>query len=236
MKNNSSVDPAEIDKFSKMAHQWWDPDGELRTLHQINPVRLKYIKNTIAAHFGGFAAGLKVLDVGCGGGLVSVPLARIGAEVTGIDASEENIKASRIYASEQNLNINYIHSSAENHQAQYDVVLALEIIEHTTDPMFFVHAVTKLVKPGGMIILSTINRTKKAYMMTIAGAEYLLRWIPIGTHEFAKFVKPSEMAGFLRSGNMNLRELKGLSYDVMTQSWATSDDIDVNYLAYATCL
>lgn len=234
MKNTSTIDQAEIDKFSKMADQWWSPTGELRTLHQINPIRLKYIKDKTEAHFGKSIANLKILDIGCGGGLVSVPLTRIGGNVTGLDASEENIKVAKIYALEQNLNINYICGSAEKHEGQYDVVLALEIIEHTADPKFFVQSAAKLVKPGGMMILSTINRTKKAYLMTIAGAEYLLKWIPVGTHEFAKFVKPSEMAVFLRSSNMALRELKGLSYDLLTQSWAVGDDINVNYFAYAT--
>lgn len=234
MKSKSTIDPAEIDKFSKIAKEWWKPDGELRTLHQINPVRLKYIKTTIESHFGSFPTGLKVLDIGCGGGLASVPLSRIGAAVTGLDASEENIQAAKVYAAEQGLNINYICGTAEEHQGLYDVVLALEIIEHTANPELFVQAASKLIKPSGMIILSTINRTKKAYLMAIAGAEYLLKWVPVGTHEFAKFVTPAEMAGFLRSNNMLLRELKGLSYNVLTQSWSLSNDIEVNYFAYAT--
>ena len=232
MKNNSSIDQYEINKFSKLADQWWNTQGEFRTLHQINPHRLSFIKDKITQHFGEFPTKLKILDIGCGGGIVSVPLRRMGAEVTGLDASAENIEAAKAYAKKHKLDINYICGSAEEHKDKYDVVLALEIIEHVSDPEFFIKAATKLIKPHGMMILSTINRTNKAYLMTVAAAEYLLRWVPIGTHEFSKFVKPSEVAQFLRATNIELRELKGLGYDLWTKNWRLQDNVDVNYLAY----
>jgi len=232
MKNHTSIDPAEVEKFSKLAEKWWDKNGEFRTLHQINPIRLSYIKDKITQHFGSFPKDVTILDIGCGGGLVSVPLSKIGAKVTGIDASIENIKTAEVYAKKHALSVKYECGSVEEHKGLYDVVLALEIIEHVADAEFFIKSAMALVKPGGMMILSTINRTNKARLMTIGVAEYLLRWLPIGTHEFGKFVKPSEIARFVSDSGMKIQELKGLGYDLFTKSWKLQDNIDVNYFAY----
>lgn len=230
--NESTIDQDEVTKFSKLANQWWDKEGEFRTLHQINPLRLSYIKDKIIEHFGEFKAGLTIIDIGCGGGLISVPLAKLGAKVTGIDASSENIETAKFHAKELGLEINYLCSSAEEHKKQYDVVLCLEIIEHVSDPELFISAAAKLLKPGGMMIISTINRTTKAYLSAIIGAEYILRWVPRGTHEFAKFLKPSEISQMLNKNALRIRELKGLGLDLITRNWKLQDDISVNYFAY----
>ncbi len=230
--SKSSINKEEVSKFSKLSHDWWNETGELRTLHQINPLRLIYIRSKIIEHFGTFPNKIRILDVGCGGGLVSVPLSRLGADVTGLDASPENINAAKNYAEEKNLSIDYICGTAEEHKSQYDVVLCLEIIEHVIDPASFIESVSKLLKPGGMLILSTINRTIKSYMMAIISAEYLLRWVPRGTHEFNKFVKPSELSNYTNNSGLELKHLQGLGYDIVKMSWTLQEDIDVNYFAY----
>ncbi|MES2215339.1 MAG: bifunctional 2-polyprenyl-6-hydroxyphenol methylase/3-demethylubiquinol 3-O-methyltransferase UbiG [Pseudomonadota bacterium] len=229
--NPTTVSTSEVEKFSKLADQWWDPDGEFRTLHQINPVRLFYIKEKIVEHFGEFKPGIAILDIGCGGGLVSVPLAKIGAKVTGLDASSQNINTASLHAKKQGLDIEYIAGTVEEHKGLYDVVLCLEIIEHVQDAEFFIKSAMRLVKPGGVMILSTINRTAKAYAAAILCGEYILRWLPVGTHEFSKFIKPSEISDYLLGSTFRLKELKGLGYSPLTKGWKLQDDIDVNYFA-----
>lgn len=230
--NKSTIDQDEVTKFSKLANEWWDKDGEFRTLHQINPLRLSYIKDKIIEHFGEFKTNLNIIDIGCGGGLIAVPLAKIGTKVTGIDASAENIETAKFYAKELELDVNYLCGSAEEHKNQYDVVLCLEIIEHVSDPELFIASVAKLLKPGGMMIISTINRTIKAYLSAIVGAEYVLNWVPRGTHDFSKFLKPSEISQMLNKSSLRIKELKGLGIDLLTRNWKLQDDISVNYFAY----
>lgn len=232
--NESTIDQDEVTKFSKLANKWWDKDGEFRTLHQINPLRLSYIKDKIIRHFGEFKSDLTIIDIGCGGGLISVPLAKLGAQITGLDASAKNIETAKFHAQKLGLEINYLCSSAEEHKKQYDVVLCLEIIEHVLNPEVFIAAISKLLKPGGMIIISTINRTPRSYLRAIIGAEYILRWVPRGTHEFAKFLKPSEISQMLNKNNLQITELKGIELDFFTRNWKLQDDISVNYLAYVT--
>jgi 2-polyprenyl-6-hydroxyphenyl methylase/3-demethylubiquinone-9 3-methyltransferase len=229
----TTINYTEVEKFSKLADAWWDPNGEFRTLHQINPMRLAYIRDKITEHFGEFHEGISILDIGCGGGLVSVPLARVGARVTGLDASAQNIDTASTYAESQYLDIEYICGSVEEYQGKHDVVLCLEIIEHVENPAFFIQSVTRCLKPGGIMIVSTINRTKKAYLAAIIGGEYILRWLPTGTHEFSKFIKPSELAKYLQEAEVELRGLKGLGYEILTKSWKLQDNIDINYFAVA---
>lgn len=232
--DQSTIDNAEVSKFSKLAKEWWDPEGSFRTLHQINPIRLSYVKDKIVQHFGSFKPNLKIVDIGCGGGLISVPLSKLGAKVTAIDASLENIETAKFYVKDLGLKINFLCEAAEAHQGKYDVILCLEIIEHVSSSEFFIESIKKLLKPGGMIIISTINRTPQAYLSAIIGAEYILNWVPRGTHEFNKFLKPSELSQILNKHDLQIKELKGLGLEIITQNWKLCDDIKVNYFAYIT--
>lgn len=232
--DKSTIDAAEVMKFSKLAKQWWNPDGDFRTLHQINPIRLSYIKDKITQHFGSFKPKLKIVDIGCGGGLISIPLAKLGLQITGLDASIENIETAKFKAKELDVTINFLCESAEEHKGLYDVILALEIIEHVSDPAFFIASLKKILRPGGMIIISTINRTPKAYLAAIIGAEYVLNWVPRGTHEFAKFLKPSEISYMLNKNQLQIKELKGLGLNIFTYNWKLQENIDINYFAYIT--
>lgn len=226
----STIDDKEVAKFSKLASKWWDENGEFRTLHQINPIRLSYIRDKVIEYFGEFKQGLEIIDIGCGGGLIAEPLARMGANVTAIDASEENIKTAKCHAKEANLNIDYICTSAEEHNGKYDVVLCLEIIEHVSDVKIFIEAVANLIKDDGIIIISTINRTTTSYLEAIIAAEYILSLVPKGTHEFAKFLKPSEIDSMLRKHNRQIKEATGFGMDLLTRNWKLRKNIDVNYL------
>jgi 2-polyprenyl-6-hydroxyphenyl methylase/3-demethylubiquinone-9 3-methyltransferase len=239
----STVDPEEIEKFSRMADEWWDPKGKFRPLHQLNPTRIGYLREHICAHFSKDAdslhalSGVTILDVGCGGGLVSEPLARMGAEVTGLDAAEKNIRIAQTHADAQQLPITYRHGSAEQlaaEGAQYDVVCALEIIEHVADVPMFVQTLAQLVRPGGLLFLSTLNRTPKSYLMAIVGAEYVLRLLPRGTHEWKKFLRPSELQAHLRDAELELIDQRGLVLDPFSRTWKLhTHDLDVNYLQVA---
>lgn len=233
----STVDPAEIARFSKLSETWWDPNGPMAPLHKINPVRVQWLCDKIIEHFSSIEKKY-VLDIGCGAGLVSEPLAKLGAKVTGIDASVKNIEAARVHAAQSGLTIDYRCTTAEDlvrAGMTYNVVLALEIIEHVADIPAFVEATTKLVKPGGLLIYSTINRTAKAYALAIVGAEYVLRWLPRGTHDWKKFVKPSELAAHLRHHNIAVKEMSGLVLNPLTWKWEMNPrDIDVNYMLVAT--
>lgn len=240
----TTIDQKEVDQFRALADEWWDEKGPFRPLHRLNPVRLSYIRDRVLEHHnkdsGGFSplSGLSVLDIGCGGGLVTEPLCRMGASVTGLDAGAENIEAARQHAQDGGLEINYICDSAENlatASKKYDVVLALEIIEHVADPALFIQAATKLVKKDGLIILSTLNRTAKSYALGIVAAEHLLRWVPVGTHDWKKFVKPSEIAWHLSQNGFTARDVTGMIYNPLTRDFGLSrDDLAVNYLMTAT--
>lgn len=225
----STIDEEEVAKFSKLARWWWDESGEFRMLHQINPIRLSYIRDKITEHFGEFK-GLTIIDIGCGGGLVSEPLARMGAKITAIDASIENIKTAECHAKQENLNIEYICTSAEEHNGKYDVVLCLEIIEHVYDAQMFIDAASRLMKDDGIMIISTINRTVTSYLEAILAAEYILSLVPKGTHEFSKFLKPSEIATMIRKHNLHIQEAIGFGIDLPSRNWKLRKNIDVNYL------
>lgn len=242
MGHPSSVDAVEIEQFSKMASQWWDESGPFKPLHQLNPVRIQYIRDCLVAHFQKNAIqskpleGLSILDIGCGGGLVAEPLTRLGAQVTGIDASPQAVEVATAHADLMGLPITYACSTAEDLAAQnqaFDAVLALEIVEHVADVPAFLATCAKLVKPGGALILSTLNRTWKSYALAIVGAEYLLRWLPKGTHDWNKFLPPADLATHLRPLGFSLANLNGMVYNPFSGQWTLSKDLDVNYLGYA---
>jgi 2-polyprenyl-6-hydroxyphenyl methylase/3-demethylubiquinone-9 3-methyltransferase len=241
--SGSTVDPAEIERFSRIAEEWWDPAGKFAPLHRLNPVRLGYIRDRAARHWQRDALsaplkGLSALDIGCGGGLLSEPLARLGAEVTGIDAAERNIATARLHAAGQELAIDYRDTTAETlaeSGAQFDIVLALEIVEHVADVDLFLGSCGRLAKPGGLVFLSTLNRTAKAWALAIAGAEYVLRWLPRGTHDWRKFLKPSEVVRGLRGGGVEAQEIVGLVYSPLSRAWSLNkNDLDVNYMLYGS--
>jgi 2-polyprenyl-6-hydroxyphenyl methylase/3-demethylubiquinone-9 3-methyltransferase len=237
-----TIDRAEVARFAKSAAAWWDPAGDFRPLHQINPLRLAFIRDHLAAHFARDIratrpfAGLRLLDIGCGGGLVSEPLARLGFAVTGIDAEAETIAVAHRHAEAAGIAIDYRQAAAEDLAAagqSFDVVLALEVVEHVADPALFLAAAAKLVGPGGAFVAATINRTPKAFLFAIIGAEYVLRWLPRGTHHWDKFLRPSELSEPLRHHGLALGALSGLAYNPFTDRWAMSADLDVNYLLFA---
>jgi 2-polyprenyl-6-hydroxyphenyl methylase/3-demethylubiquinone-9 3-methyltransferase len=237
-----SVDPAEVERFSALAQTWWDPRGSMAPLHRLNPARLGFLRETLTAHFGRDAKslrpfdGLRILDIGCGGGLITEPLARLGATVTGIDAAEANIGVARAHARSADLEIEYRQASAEDLARageRFDAVLALEVIEHVADVDAFLTATAALVRPGGAFIASTLNRTPKSLLFGIVGAEYVLGWLPRGTHRWDRFVRPSEFAAGLRRQGLQVREMRGLVYDLLAGEWRLGRDLGVNYLIYA---
>ena len=236
----TSIDPAEVERFSAMAEAWWDPTGKFKPLHLFNPVRLGFIRDEAARRFGRDITkrrpfeGLRLLDIGCGGGLLCEPMARLGFQVTGVDASERNIGVARAHAQAQGLDIDYRADTAENLLAAgelaFDVVLNMEVIEHVADPARFLQDCVKLLRPGGLMIVATLNRTPKALALAVVGAEYVLRWLPRGTHDWKKFIKPHEMLEFLADEPVSVAGPFGVSYDVLTGRWSPSSDIDVNYM------
>ena len=237
-----TVDPADVERFSRIADEWWDPKGKFAPLHQLNPVRIGYIRDRAAAHWlrnalsGRPLDGLSLLDIGCGGGLLSEPMTRLGAQVTGVDASGRNISVAALHAERQDLSIDYRQGTAEalaDSGAQFDIVMALEIVEHVADVDLFLHSCGKMVKPGGLLFLSTLNRTAKAWAMAIAGAEYVLGWLPRGTHDWKKFLKPSEAVRGLRSSGIEAQEIVGVVYSPLSRLWSLNkNDLDVNYMLY----
>ena len=236
-----SRDPAELAKFAAMADAWWDPDGKYRPLHRLNPVRLRYIRDHACAHFGRDPksltplAGLRLLDIGCGGGLIAEPMARLGADVTAVDAVARNIEVARLHAERMDLAIDYCCAAAEDLSAagaRFDIVLSLEIVEHVADPHAFLATCAGLLAPGGLIVASTLNRTPKAFALAIVGAEYLLRWLPRGTHDWKKFVRPSELVRGLAAGGIEVTELTGVVLDPLSGEWRLNRrDLAVNYMA-----
>ncbi len=238
----TTVDPAEIEKFRRMAEEWWDPRGKFRPLHRFNPVRLQFLKDRLCRHFGRDAqagrplSGLRLLDIGSGGGLVAEPLTRLGAEVVGIDATARNVEVARLHAAEGGLRIDYRHAAAEELAEageSFDAVLALEIVEHVASLEAFVVAASRMVKPGGLLVVATLNRTLKAFGLAIVGAEYVLGWLPKGTHDWRKFVRPSELEAAIRASGLSLAETTGVSYNPLLDRWSLGSDLDVNYLAVA---
>jgi 2-polyprenyl-6-hydroxyphenyl methylase/3-demethylubiquinone-9 3-methyltransferase len=237
-----TLDREEVARFAKLSGQWWDERGPFRQLHRINPVRLTYIRDQLCRKFARDAkqaaslAGLSVLDIGCGGGLVCEPLARLGASVTGIDPAAENIAAAKAHASAQGLDIAYEVATAEELASRgqsYDAVLLLEVVEHVPDVPAFLKTVAPLVTPGGVMILSTLNRTLKSFALAIVGAEYILRWLPVGTHQWQRFVTPEELASALSAAGLALTGTEGLVYDPFSDEWRLGTDTDVNYFATA---
>lgn len=240
VRNTSTLDPGEVERFARLAAEWWDPDGKFRPLHELGPARLAFIREAVVRHFARDATsltpleGLAVLDIGCGGGLVSEPVRRMGARVTGIEPALENIAAARAHAEATGLSIDYRSARVEDLAAageRYDCVLCLEVIEHVPDVGAFLGVVAQTVKPGGLLVLSTINRTLKAYALAIIGAEYVLRWLPVGTHQWERFVTPDEMARHLANAGFSTPAYSGLVYDPLADGWSLSKDCDVNYMA-----
>lgn len=241
----NTVDPAEVAKFQAMAAEWWDTEGKFKPLHMMNPVRLDYITRQIAAEFGRDLAaprpfaGLRLLDIGCGGGLLSEPMARLGADVVGADAAEGNIPVARLHAGEAGLAIDYRHTTAEALAAAgegFDVVLAMEIVEHVADPQGFVTTCRGLLRPGGVLIMSTLNRTAKSFLAAIVGAEWVMHWLPRGTHDWARFIRPDELCALMRTAGLDPVDRKGMVFNPVGWHWSLSDrDLSVNYVATALC-
>lgn len=223
-----NADPHEIQKFSELAHRWWDPTSEFRPLHEINPLRLEWINARAPL------AGKKVIDIGCGGGILAESMARKGADVTGIDLSEKALKVADLHSLEAEVRVRYKHIAAEEMAAQepgqYDIVTCMEMLEHVPDPASIVRAAATLVKPGGHVFFSTLNRNPKAYLFAVVGAEYLLRMLPKGTHDYAKFITPAELSQYVREAGLNVDAFKGLSYNPLTKIYALNQDTDVNYM------
>jgi 2-polyprenyl-6-hydroxyphenyl methylase/3-demethylubiquinone-9 3-methyltransferase len=237
-----TIDPEEIARFSALAAEWWDPVGKFKPLHRLNPVRLAYIRDHLCDRFDRdprslrSVEGLKILDIGCGGGLVTEPLCRMGADITGIDASDKNIATASVHAKEGGLSIDYLTTTAEEMAAAgpgFDAVVALEIVEHVADVPLFLSSCAALVKPGGALIMSTLNRTAKSYVFAIVGAEYVLRWLPRGTHQWEKFLRPSELTEGLEANRLTVRDLTGVAYNPLNDDWHLSRDLAVNYMLYA---
>ena len=227
-----NADPLELQKFSDLAHRWWDPSSEFRPLHEINPLRLEWINGRVPL------AGKTVLDIGCGGGILAESMARKGANVTGIDLSEKALKVADLHSLESGVQVRYELISAEDMAAReagsYDVVTCMEMLEHVPDPAAIVHACAALVKPGGQVFFSTINRNPKSYLFAVLGAEYILRLLPRGTHDYAKFITPAELAQYIRNGGLSLEALKGMGYNPMTKVYSLNQDTSVNYLVAAS--
>ena len=243
MSKSNSISEDEIARFAAIADDWWDPKGKFRPLHQLNPIRLQFIRDHLATHFGRHPlhdkplTGLKIIDIGCGGGLLSEPLCRMGADVTGIDAGSEAISVATHHAHQMGLSINYHNRAPESladEKGHYDVAVNMEVVEHVANLGTFLSASSSLVRPGGAMVLSTINRSLKSLVLAKIGAEYILRWLPAGTHDWRKFRRPSEIANYIRPHGFGVRVLKGMHYNPVQDIWDLSNDLDVNYLMFAT--
>ena len=237
MKTNT-INNKEIEKFSKRAEEWWDPYGKFKPLHKFNPIRISYIKDNIINSFNlkntkKPLENVKILDIGCGGGLLSEPMSRLGAQVYGIDASEKNINVAKLHAKRNNLKINYFCSSPENFKTEikFDVILNMEIVEHVEDIDFFLKSCTGLLKKNGIMFVATLNKTLKSYLFAILGAEYILRWLPIGTHDWDKFVKPDKLIEILKKNDLSIEKLDGMKFNPIKNEWNLSSDKKINYIA-----
>jgi 2-polyprenyl-6-hydroxyphenyl methylase / 3-demethylubiquinone-9 3-methyltransferase len=239
-QSTSTVDPAEVAKFQAMADTWWDPEGKFKPLHQMNPCRLDYITSQIAAEFGRDLTAplpfkdLRILDIGCGGGLLSEPMARLGANVVGADAAARNIPVAQLHAEASGLKIDYRHTTAEDLAAageQFDVVLNMEVVEHVSDPLAYLTACRNLLRPGGLMVCSTLNRNPKSFAMAIVGAEWVMRWLPKGTHDWRKFITPDELYDLIRRAGLDPVDRKGMVFNPVSWRWRVSDrDLSVNYV------
>ena len=237
MKGNT-INKQEIEKFSKIADEWWNPKGKYRPLHKFNPARIQYIKENIIEHFkvsnkSSPCKNLDILDIGCGGGLLCEPLSRLGANVTGIDASKKNINVAKIHSKKNKLKINYICSSPENLilKKKFDVVLNMEVIEHVDDVNFFIKKSSEFLKKGGLMFVATLNKTLKSYIFGIIGAEYILRWLPVGTHDWDKFIEPSKLIKILENNSLKKKKINGMKFSPILDEWKISEDKSVNYIA-----
>ena len=237
-----NVDQVELDRFAKLADEWWNPNGKFKPLHKLGPARLGFIRDAVSAHFALPATGLRpfkaltMLDIGCGGGLISEPLSRLGASVTGIEPAEANIGAARQHALESGLEINYRAATVQDLEANrelFDVVACLEVVEHVPDPGTFIKSCAAVVKPGGLLVLSTINRTAKSFLLAIVGAEYVLRWLPVGTHRWDRFITPGELDRHVRNAGLGPLDCGGLIYNPLADRWSVGSDTDVNYIGAA---
>jgi len=236
MKNNT-INKEEIDKFSKIAEEWWDPKGKFKPLHKFNPIRISYIKENIVNTFNlkknkQPLKSVKILDIGCGGGLLSEPMSRLGAEVVGIDASQKNITVAKLHAKKNSLKIKYFCASPENFKTKtkFDVILNMEIIEHVDDVEFFLKKCSNLLRKNGIMFVATLNKTLKSYLFAIIGAEYVLNWLPIGTHDWEKFVKPNDLTNMLIKNKLKLDSLDGMKFNLIKDRWSISNDKSINYI------
>ena len=237
----TTINQEEIQKFSKLADQWWDANGKFKPLHTFNPIRIKYIIDKCSSHFklnkheNKTLSKLKILDIGCGGGLVCEPLTRLGAQVTGIDASYKNIEVAKIHAKKSNLKIKYLNTSPEKNKIneKFDVILNLEVVEHVDNLDLFLKSSSELLKKNGIMFIATINRTFESYIKAIIGAEYVLRWLPIGTHDWQKFLKPEEIEKKFKQLNLDKTDLNGLKFNIFSNNWSLSSDCSVNYIIVA---
>ena len=233
----STINKKEIEKFSRIAEEWWNPTGKFKPLHKFNPIRISYIKENIISSLKlknekKPLEKVKILDIGCGGGLLSEPMSRLGAQVVGIDASDKNIKVAKLHAKKNHLNIKYLCASPEtlNAKTKFDVILNMEIIEHVEDIDFFLNSCSKLLKKNGVMFIATLNKTLKSYLFAIVGAEYILRWLPIGTHEWEKFVKPDDLISILKKYDLKLDTLDGMKFNLIKDEWSLSSDKSINYI------
>jgi 2-polyprenyl-6-hydroxyphenyl methylase/3-demethylubiquinone-9 3-methyltransferase len=233
----NSINKKEIEKFSRIAEEWWNPDGNFKPLHNFNPVRIKYIKDNIVKDFNIKTSskpfkGIKILDIGCGGGLLSEPMCRLGASVVGIDASKKNIEVAKFHAKKSMLKIDYKIASPEKLKTnvKFDVILNMEIVEHVEDINFFIKESSKLLKKNGVMFIATLNKTLKSYAFAIVGAEYILKWLPIGTHDWEKFIRPNDLINISKKNNLILKKLDGMKFNILNNSWKVSDDTSVNYI------
>ena len=233
-----TINKKEIDKFSKLAEEWWDPNGKFKPLHNFNPVRLKYIKDSILKKYKNTdkkrpLKNIRILDIGCGGGLLCEPLSKLGADVVGIDASEKNIKIAKLHSRENNLKIKYYCASPENFKikGKFDVILNMEIVEHVENVNFFLNQSTKFLKKKGLMFVATLNKTLKSFFFAIIGAEYVLRWLPIGTHDWDMFIEPKKLINICKNNNLVLQDLFGVKYNLINNDWEVSKDTSINYLA-----
>ena len=234
----TTINKEEIQKFSKLAEEWWDVNGKFKPLHMFNPIRIEYIVENIKKHFNilekkaNFLEGYSILDIGCGGGLISEPMSRLGAKVTGIDASEKNIKIAKSHSNKNKLRINYLKASPEtlNSEEKFDIILNLEVVEHVDNVNLYIKSCSRLLKKNGIMFTATLNRSFVSFIKAIIGAEYVLRWLPIGTHDWNKFIKPEELENFLKKEKFSTLDIKGLKFNPFFSKWRRSNDLSVNYI------
>ncbi len=236
MKTNT-INKKEIEKFSRIAEEWWNPEGKFKPLHKFNPIRISYIKENIVSTFKlenkkKPLEKIEILDIGCGGGLLSEPMSRLGAKVVGIDASEKNINVAKLHAKKNNLDIKYFCTSPENFKinTKFDVILNMEIVEHVEDVDFFLKSCSKLLKKNGVMFVATLNKTLKSYLFAIIGAEYILKWLPIGTHEWEKFIKPEKLIDIMKNHDLKIEKIDGMKFNLIKNEWSLSSDKSINYI------